>query len=117
MRKEWLAALAVFAIVVLTTVVWLDRPSTFSHANCERICPGMGLADVQRLLGSPGTETFESCLPGVVDWNVPVTHPKRVKPVVSGEQYFRWDDAEGAKIIISLRDGVVAEKWYWKPSL
>jgi hypothetical protein len=37
--------------------------------------------------------------------------------VVAGERYFRWDDGNGAEIIISLRSGVVAEKWYWEPSL
>ncbi|WP_171469925.1 hypothetical protein [Frigoriglobus tundricola] len=87
-----------------------------SHANYERIRPGMNLAQVERLLGGPGTEALEKHLPGVVDWDVPVDHPKRVKAVVSGEQYFCWDD-RGTEIIISLRAGVVSEKWYYEPSL
>lgn len=117
MRKGCIAALAIFAVAVLAAVVWFNREGTFSHANYERIRPGMSLADVERLVGAPGAETFEGQLPGVVDWSVPVDHPKRVKAVVAGEQYFRWDDGNGAEIIISLRGGVVAEKWYWEPSL
>jgi hypothetical protein len=117
MRKVCLATLALFAVAVLVAVLWFTRTGTFSQANYERIRPGMSLAEVERLLGGPGTETLEGHLPGVVDWSVPVDHPKRVKAVVSGEQYLRWEDGHGSEVIISLRGGVVAEKWYWEPSL
>ena len=38
-----------------------------------------------------------------------------VKPVITGEKFYRWKD--GARyILVSLRDGVVFEKSYWEPS-
>jgi hypothetical protein len=117
MRRACLAALTVFAAAVMVAVAWFTRVGTVSYANYERIQPGMSLAEVDRLVGAPGTEIPETELPGVVDWSVPVDHPKRVKAVVSGERYFRWEDGSGPEIIISLRGGVVAEKWYWEASL
>ncbi len=116
MRKGCLAALALFAALIVVAVFWFNRTGTFSHANYERIRPGMTPAEVERLLGGHGTEVPESQLPGIVDREVPVDHPKRVKPVVSGERYLRLEQG-GSEIIVSLRGNVVAEKWYWEPSL
>ena len=76
----------------------------------------MTLAEVEHLLGSPGTEVTEQQLPHIVDWDVPIDHPRRVKPAISGERYFKW--VEGTSyIIVSMNSEIVAEKWYWEPSL
>jgi hypothetical protein len=84
----------------------------------------MTLAEVEQRLGAPGLSQSEGQLPGVVDWSVPVDHPKRVKAVIGGEESYRWNKSGSrqiligdAYIIISLRDGVVADKYYWEPSL
>ncbi len=115
MRK---AILAVFALIALTVgaSLWFVRPGTFSYINYLRIQPGMALAEVEEILGCPGTEISEAELPGIVDWTVPLDHPERVKAVLSGERYFRWYQ-QGDEIIISLRGGVLAEKWYSATSL
>ena len=77
--------------IILAAVCWFTRTGTCSYLNYTRIHPGMPLSEVERLLGSPGTEIPESQLPGIVDWEVPVDHPKRVKAVVSGERYYVWN--------------------------
>jgi hypothetical protein len=100
----------------LSLVEWLDRPNIF-RAIYERIQPGMTISEVRTLLGRPGNEQVQSQLPQIVDWTVPFGSPNRLKTVVTGEQYFRWDNDDGEKIIVSLRRGVVSEKWYWYPAL
>lgn len=120
MQRGCVAILAVLSLAVLAAVVRFNREGTISHVNYERILRGMSLAEVERLMGTPGTETFEDRLPGVVDWDVPVDHPRRIKAVVSGERYFQWGEMHvdnGVMIVVSFRDGVVAEKWYYEPSL
>ena len=83
-------------------------------AYYQRIQPGMNLNEVERLLGHPGREVRESELARAVDRSLPVGHPQRVKPVISGERYVRWEKGSGY-IIVSLRGEVIAEKWYWEP--
>jgi hypothetical protein len=116
MRRGCFAALILFVIAAMALLLWSNRTGTFSYANFERISPGMSLVDVEDLLGSHGNEIPEPELPSIVDWGVPVGHPRRIKPVVTGDRYIRW--VEGSSyIIISMRGGMVAEKWYWEPSL
>ena len=117
--RTLLIVVTLFCLAVggcLSLVAWLDRIGMSSYANYERIQPGMTLSEVEKLLGGPGTEKLQNQLPQVVDWTVPLGSPNRLKTVVSGDQYFRWknDDEEA---IVSLRRGVVSEKWYYKPSL
>jgi hypothetical protein len=76
----------------------------------------MSLERVETLLGHSGQEISERELPKVVDWSVPVDSPKRVKPVVNGDRFFRWEQG-ACYILVSLKDGVVFEKHYWEPSL
>ena len=116
MRKGCLGALALFAVLLVVAALWFNRTGVFSYANFDRIRPGIRVAEVELLLGGPGTEMPEPELPGIVDWSVPVDHPKRVKAVVTGERYIRWKQGE-SYVIVSLRDEVVAEKWYYEPSL
>jgi hypothetical protein len=101
----------------LSAVAWLNRTGIFSLANYQRIPPGMTLPEVERLLGGRGTEKFEGELPETVDPRVPIGSPNRMRAVVVGDHYLRWDNGNGAEIIVSLRRGVVSEKWYWAPSL
>lgn len=118
MRKGDIAILAALVLVAIAWIAWDNGRGTFSHANYGRIHPGMSLAEVERLLGGRGDKMPEGELPKVVDWSVPLEAPERTKQVVSGEQFFRWrGEVNGAQIIISLRDGIVAEKWYWEQSL
>jgi len=84
----------------------------------------MTLNEVEELLiVARGMRQAEGRLPGVVDWSVPVDHPKRVKAIASGEEFYRWTKSGKnymigeTYIIITLRDGAVAEKFYWEPSL
>lgn len=116
MRKGCLACLAVFAVLITAVTCWSNRTGIFSEANYERIRPGMTLAEVEHLLGGPGVEVSEPELPRTVDRTVPVDHPRRQKPVVSGDRYIQWKERYSF-IIVSLRGDVVAEKWYWEPSL
>ena len=116
MRRWVPAVLVLLVLLVVAAVLWFNCTGTFSHVNFERIRPGMSLAEAERILGSPGVEIHESELPHIVDWSVPVEDPKRIRPVVAGEKYVRWE-LHDSKIIVSLRGGVVAEKWYWEPSL
>lgn len=112
--RRWVVAAIVVAVVGQAYLAWwFLKPGVFSHANYARIHEGMSLADVETLLGEPGRAVEERYLPFVVDRSV---EPRKLKPVISGQEYYQWD--EGARyIIISLRDGVVAEKYYWEPSL
>src|SRR4051812_8359642 len=105
MRKWFLGGLSLVmvAALILAAYLWFNRTATFSYANYKRILPGMPLAEVDRLLGGPGVEVDESRLPGIVDWDVPVDHPKRIKPVVTGHRYFRWEQGS-SYILVSLRN-------------
>lgn len=116
MRKVIFAAILVISGASIAATFWFDRIGTFSHTNYERIRPGMTVAEVERLLGAPGAEVRERELPGVVNWDVPVDHPKRIKAVVTGERCLRWERGD-SYIVVSLRREKVAEKWYWEPSL
>lgn len=116
MRKGCLACLAVIAALIAAVACWSNRSGIYSEANYERIRPGMTLAEVEQLLGGPGFEVSEPELPHIVDRTVPVDHAGRLKPVVSGERYMRWEDGY-SYIIVSFRGDGVAEKWYWEPSL
>jgi hypothetical protein len=99
----------------LSAVAWLNRTGIFSLANYHRIQPGMSLSEVERLLGGRGTEKFQGELPETV--RVSIGSPNRMRAVVVGDQCFRWDNGNGAEIVVSLRRGVVSETWYWAPSL
>jgi hypothetical protein len=114
MTKVRLVVLAL--IIALIVGGWVGSNYYSAFAYYERIQPGMTLSAVERLLGHPGREVRESELERTVDWNLPVGHPRRVKPVISGERYVRWEQGSGY-IIVSLRGGAVAEKWYWESDL
>ncbi len=125
MRNRWSRLLSFVVVAVLLVGValalaaWSNRPGVVSWANYERIRPGMTVEKVERLLGGPGREVSETDgLPGVVDHDVPLDHPKRVRPVVNGERYLKWNVRENDRtVIVSLRAGVVAEKWFSELSL
>jgi hypothetical protein len=116
MRKWCLAVLLLLTVLIVAVVLWTARTGTVSVFNYDRIRPGMSIAEVDMLLGGPGIEISESQLPGIVDRSVPVDHPKRVKPVVTGERYIRWEHGH-SYVVVSLRGKFVAEKWYYVPSL
>jgi hypothetical protein len=84
--------------------------------NLPKIKQGMTLEEVNSLLGMAGKRIDESNVPRVVDDRVPLDDPKRLKPVVSGESFYRWE-SNGTWIIVSLKNGVVYEKDFYEPSL
>jgi hypothetical protein len=112
MPKTHLTLLALIAALIAAG--WVGSTYYSAFAYYERIQPGMTRMEVERLLGHSGREVRESELERRVDWDLPVNHPERVKPVISGERYFRWYKGSGY-IIVSLRGDVVSEKWYWEP--
>lgn len=122
-RRNRLLSFGAFAVLLVGGVLllagWLNRPGTVSWVNYGRIQPGMTVEEVERLLGGTGYEvTVKNGLPQVVDDDVPLDHPKRIKPVVSGERCLSWGDAGTERqIVISLRIGVVVEKWFRERSL
>jgi len=75
----------------------------FTAINFQRIEVGMTIAEVETLLGSAGAE---------VSWPPMLNQ----KSVISGQRYFRWDSGINA-IYVSVRNDVVAEKYYFAPSL
>jgi hypothetical protein len=106
--------LGVGLLLAITGAVFLsfvNREGAFSYSNFERIRTGMTLAEVERLLGETGNEINESFVPLIV-----VGQPKQQKQVVSGGQYYRWENGN-SYVIVSFRKGLVAEKYYWEPSL
>jgi hypothetical protein len=112
MRKAEVVLLALIAALIVLGLVGFNRPS----ATINRIHPGMTLAEVEQVMGHPGTEIPESAVETVVDRSVPAGNPRRVRPVISGERYFRWYQGSG-QIIVSLRGELVAEKWYYESDL
>ena len=94
------------AIVVIISVImgWLCRPGVFSYFNYCIIFPGMTLTQVEALLGKPGREIPPHEVPGT-----------SAKAFVSGDRVFRWEDGNRV-IFISLKNGVVYEKYYREPS-
>lgn len=113
---KWLnAGVVVVLIAALAASLWsIYRPGIFSSVNYERIRPGMTLAEVEQLLGEPGMPLSEQELPQVG------YGPGPGKAPVNGDRYFQWKEAPegfGRYILISLRNGVVADKYYWQPSL
>jgi hypothetical protein len=41
----------------------------------------------------------------------PENSPRRIRRVVSGETYYEWRTKDGSYIIVSLRDGLMSEKF------
>ena len=121
-RPLWIAGATMLTIclVVIAAVqrhhVESQRVGVFSYENYQRIQIGMTREQVESLLGVPGEEIGESELPEVVDWTQPVDSQRRLKRVVSGQEFFRWRD-DSRKIFVGLQDGSVLEKWHWEPSL
>jgi hypothetical protein len=109
-----LAILLTLALAAVAGAAWWCRPGVFSYSNYQGIQPGMTLEQVESLLGGPGREIPESEVTYVVDNNAPVGSTKRLKHVVAGERYFEWGE-DLFELIISLKGGRVAEKWYWEP--
>jgi hypothetical protein len=116
MRKRSFLIVLVITLAISALGAWWCRSGTFSRWNFSRIRPGMSLEQVEALLGGSGQEIVESHVPGIVDWNERVDSPKRVKAIIAGERFFRWEE-DGCYIIVSLKAGVVFEKHYWEPSL
>jgi hypothetical protein len=112
MKKARLVVLVLIAALIVAG--WVGSTYYSAFAYYQRIQPGMNLNEVERLLGHPGREVRESELARAVDRSLPVGHPQRVKPVISGERYVRWEKGSGY-IIVSLRGEAIAEKWYWEP--
>ncbi len=113
-------------LVMLTTfAAWVavaawafhHRPAAVLSRNSEKISTGMRLEEVQALLGNAGKSLDKSELPEVTDWDVPVDSPRWSKPVVSGEDFYEWEADGGAYVIVSLKYGVVHEKFFYAPSL
>ncbi len=113
-------------LVMLTTVAaWVaveawafhHRPAAVLSRNSEKIRTGMRLGEVHALLGNAGKTIDKSELPEIEDWDVPVDSPRRSKPVVSGESFYKWEADGGAYVIVSLKHGVVHEKFFYVPSL
>jgi hypothetical protein len=101
--RSMFVAFAVFAAVMGAVATVRYSSGKFSYINYRRISKGMSIAEVDDLLGSTGKE-------------VPASLLLNQKPVVSGERYFRWD-AGIRQVYVSLNNDVVAEKYYWSPSL
>jgi hypothetical protein len=113
-------------LVMLATVatwvaveVWAfhHRPAAILSRKSQEIRPGMRLEDVRALLGSVGRKIDKSELPEVGDWDAPIGSPTRSNPVVSGERFYRWEADGGAYVIVSVKHGVVHEKFFYTPSL
>lgn len=110
-RKLYFAVGLLLTIACVGCFIFFDREGTFSYGNYERIREGMTPADVERLLGGTGNEINESFVPLIL-----IGQPKQEERVVSGDQYHRWENGS-SYIIVSFRNGVVAGKYYWEPSL
>jgi hypothetical protein len=109
-------------LAVSLSVPWFDPTGKFSRGNYLRIQAGMSLEEVESLLGGPGKEITEAEVTQVVDWDVPVDSPRRLKPVISGERLYKWREHPeipfgGSYILISVVGGKVKEKFFWEPSL
>ena len=93
------------------------RPAAVLYRNSEKIRPGMLLEEVRVILGSAGRTIRDSELPGTHDPDVPRGSPGRLKDVVSGESFYKWEADGGAYLIVSFKLGVVHEKFFYEPSL
>ncbi len=110
--------------MVITIAVWIavtvrafeNRPSAVLHRTSEKIKPGMKLEEVDSLLGHVGRKIEQSELPRTVDPDEAVDSPSQSKPVVSGEGFFKWETDDGAYVIVSLKEGVVHERFFYAPS-
>jgi hypothetical protein len=117
-------SLAVITFVVAggASLAWFLLPRGFSYLNYLRIRAGMSLNDVNTLLGRPGSEIRRSEVTQVVDWSEPLDSPKRLRPTIDGEKFYKWKEFPdgvfgGAYIIISTVGDKVNQKEYWAPSL
>jgi hypothetical protein len=127
MRKRWVIALFVGTLLVMLTTVavhisaeiwrFCHRPAAILYQRSERVRPGMRLEAASAALGGAGRKLQEWELPETVDDNRPVGLPGRLKPVVSGDEYYRWETDGGAYLVVSLKNGVVREKFFYEPSL
>jgi hypothetical protein len=98
---------------------YLHRPGRFCRQNYERIRVGMPLAEVEALLGCPGQEIAPEYFPLSPGLGQPLS-PERPVPVVSGDQFYRFEAPEGfngGEVIVGLEGGRVCDKWYWEESL
>ncbi len=99
-----------FALVIL---IWFMIDVTISlqrgghlrfRTGYGRIEPGMSLDDAEALIGAAGKEIAEAFVPQTASGQV-----------VNGDRYFQWESNYCR--IISFKDGKVAEKNLWEPSL
>jgi hypothetical protein len=97
----------------------------------KRINTGMTLTEVESLFGRPGMEVQRGALahmvvpkPGVVvppdppsgPYPTARTYPTELRPFVQGDRFFRWEVA-GEYVLVGFKNGLVHDKYYWRPSL
>jgi hypothetical protein len=126
-QKIWpvAAVLAVPLILVLSFVGWLavamweyeHRTGAALAKNFAQIEPGMRLEQINSLLGMDGVKIKASEIPLINDSAEPENSLRRIRRAVSGETYYKWRTKDGSYIIVSLRDGLISEKFLYVLSL
>jgi hypothetical protein len=76
--------------LVAVGLAWWWVPGWVGYVNYLRVVPEMSQRQVEHILGGPGIELEINHVTRVVDFNVPLDSPNRQKPVIDGDQYFRW---------------------------
>jgi hypothetical protein len=112
----FLVAAGLFAALIVAAM-WSCRPGCFSHPNYERIRVGMGVGEVDRLLGGAGAVVRPEEVPTYPEaYGLKPGAPAGWYGVVWGDEFREWWEDE-RHIMVGLKDGRVVSKWYWEPSL
>lgn len=115
LRLWWvhLSAVTLILVVVEVMTVWWYWPGCFSHANFDRIQPGMSREQVAELLGSPGEVT--KSIPHHPPFVQNPGYPPGWTGAVWGDTYVHWQD--GYRVIyVGFAEEQVASKYFWEPS-
>jgi hypothetical protein len=126
LKRMLIVAFVGLPLVMLATILaWVAvqargfyyRPAAVLERNSRKIHPGMRFEEVCVVLGDAGRTIRDSQLPRTHDPDVPPGSPGRLKDVVSGESFYHWEADGGAYLIVSFKQGVVHESFFYEPSL
>jgi hypothetical protein len=132
---SWILLGALGGVVLTAAYVCLYPLDSTHYLKYQRIKRGMTLEEVEAILG-PGTEIDFREIPEIVVAVDPAEeradhrkasrgrtdptsrpYPTRLRPVVMGQEVFRWvDDRIRERILVAFKDGKVCETHFWDPN-
>lgn len=103
-----------FLLVATAVVLPACAPPNVLRDQHDRVSIGMTLEEAEAILG-PARKIPLSRVPETPDHSDP-TAPPRSKPVVSGDEFYQWDQ-DDVNLVVGLCNGRIHDMFYSEPSL